>query len=133
MQIYKKIKALLQFRQANLFGALFILSISLSSCYKQKDTILTIVVKDANGTIVEGALVEVTAEPTSVVDNLLAIDLKESTNELGVASFNFNKYYKSGQTGVAILKVEAKLFGKYGSGIVTIEQETVTDKIIVIN
>ncbi|NBX80565.1 MAG: hypothetical protein EBQ94_09350 [Flavobacteriales bacterium] len=78
-------------------------------------------------------MVEVTAEPTSVVDNLLAIDLKESTNELGVASFNFNKYYKSGQTGVAILKVEAKLFGKYGSGIVTIEQETVTDKIIVIN
>lgn len=133
MQIYKKIKALLQFRPANLFGVLFILTISLSSCYKQKDTLLSVVVKDANGTIVDGALVEVTAEPTASQNNLLAIDLKETTDDLGVATFNFYKYYKSGQTGVAILKVEAKKYGKYGSGIVTIEQETVTDKVIVIN
>ena len=49
-----------------------------------------------------------------------------------MAFFNFNDYYKSGQTGVAVLKIKVKQFGLYGEGIVTVEQEVVTETVVVV-
>jgi len=133
MQIYKKKIAFFQLRESIIAGSLFLIVFLLGSCYKKQDTILSVIVKKSSGEVVEGALVELKAEPTVLVDNILAINLKETTNELGIANFNFNPYYESGQTGVAVLKIKVKYFGMYGEDVVTVEQEVKTEKVVVIN
>lgn len=103
----------------------------LTACYKKQDTILSVVVKNESGQVIEGALVELKAEPTTF-NNVVTLNMENTTNDLGVALFNFNEYYESGQTGVAVLKIKAKQFGLYGEGVVTVEQEVVTETIVVV-
>ena len=111
---------------------LFFVGFLLTSCYKQKDTGLAVYVKDTNGNIIEGASVHLYGEPTSGAGNLLLIDLTKTTDSRGTAFFDLNSYYKSGQTGVAVLKIDAALYNKVGSATITIEQETINSKEVVI-
>lgn len=104
----------------------------LTSCYKQKDTGLAVYVKDINGYTIEGASVHLYGEPTSSAGNLLLIDLTKTTDKNGTAYFDLNSYYKSGQTGVAVLKIDAAYMNKVGSATITIEQETINSKDVVI-
>ena len=92
---------------------------------------MAVIVKNESGQVIEGSQVEVKAEPTTF-GNIVTLNMEKTTDELGVASFNFNDYYKSGQTGVAVLKIKAKQFGLYGEGIVTVEQEVVTETVVVV-
>jgi hypothetical protein len=132
MQIYKKKIAYFQLNTSIIVGTAFLLLFLLSACYKKQDTILSVIVKNSNGQVLEGALVELKAEPTTF-GNIVTIDMQKSTDELGVANFNFNDYYKSGQTGVVVLKIKAKHFGLSGEGVVTVEQEVVTETTVVLN
>jgi len=132
MQIYKKKIAFFQLNVSFIVGTIFLLLFLLTSCYKKQDTILAVIIKNSSGQVLEGALVELKAEPTTF-SNLVTINMEKSTDKLGVAYINFDEYYKSGQTGVAILKIKAKHFGLSGEGVVTIEQEVVTETVVVLN
>jgi hypothetical protein len=131
MQIYKKKIALFQLKASIINAGVFLLLFLLTACYKKQDTILAVIVKNESGQVIEGALVELKAEPTTF-GNIVTLNMEKTTDELGVAFFNFNDYYKSGQTGVVVLKIKAKQFGLYGEGIVTVEQEVVTETLVVV-
>lgn len=131
MQIYKKKIALFQLKASIINAGVFLLLFLLTACYKKQDTILAVIVKNESGQVIEGALVELKAEPTTF-GNIVTLNMEKTTDELGVVFFNFNDYYKSGQTGVVVLKIKAKQFGLYGEGIVTVEQEVVTEKVVVV-
>ena len=131
MQIYKKKIALFQLKLSIISVGGFLLIFLLTACYKKQDTILAVIVKNESGQVIEGALVEVKADPTTF-GNIVTLNMENTTDDLGVAYFNFNEYYKSGQTGVVILKIKAKQFGLYGEGFVTVEQEAVTETIVVV-
>ena len=131
MQIYKKKIALFQLKVSIIRVGGFLLLFLLTACYKKQDTILSVVVKNESGQIIEGALVELKAEPTTF-NNVVTLNMENTTNDLGVALFNFNEYYESGQTGVAVLKIKVKQFGLYGESVVTVEQEVVTETVVVV-
>jgi len=131
MQIYKKKIAFFQLKISIIKVGGFLLLFLLTACYKKQDTILAVIVKNESGQVIEGSQVELKAEPTTF-GNIVTLNMEKTTDELGVASFNFNDYYKSGQTGVAVLKIKAKQFGLYGEGIVTVEQEVVTETVVVV-
>jgi hypothetical protein len=131
MQIYKKKIALFQLKISIIRVGGFLLLFLLTACYKKQDTILAVIVKNESGQVIEGAQVEVKAEPTTF-GNIVTLNMENTTDELGVAYFNFNEYYESGQTGVAVLKIKAKQFGLYGEEVVTVEQEIVTETIVVV-
>jgi len=131
MQIYKKKIALFQLKISIIRVGGFLLLFLLTACYKKQDTILAVIVKNESGQVIEGAQVEVKAEPTTF-GNIVTLNMENTTDELGVAYFNFNEYYESGQTGVAVLKIKAKQFGLYGEEVVTVEQEVVTETIVVV-
>lgn len=131
MQIYKKKIAFFQLKISIIKVGGFLLLFLLTACYKKQDTILAVIVKNESGQVIEGSQVEVKAEPTTF-GNIVTLNMEKTTDELGVASFNFNDHYKSGQTGVAVLKIKAKQFGLYGEGIVTVEQEVVTETVVVV-
>jgi len=123
----------LSFKKLSLGSCIFFLFfLILPSCYKQKDTGLAVYVKDTSGNIIEGASVHLYGEPTITGGNLLLIDLTKSTDKNGTSFFNLNNYYKSGQTGVAVLKIDAAYANKVGSTTITIEQETINSKEVVI-
>lgn len=124
MQIYKKKwrKNPVQLFKFTLFS--FILSFGLFGCYKKKDTILTVYVRDQVGASVEGAKVTVFAEPTDTSNNnSLAVNYEEITDKSGTVIFNLNSIYETGQTGVAILKAKATFYNKTGQTIIHINEE----------
>lgn len=110
------------------FALLILFSFSVlftfNSCYKKKDTLLRVYVKNVNGQMIEGAHVEIYAEPTDTSNhNAVVVYLDDITNKSGLATFNFNFLYEAGQTGVAILKAKATYYNQTGSNIATIEEE----------
>ena len=106
----------------NGIGALLLLLISISSCYKKKDTISIIKVLNNNERPIVGAEVRLFYEDNAAPTNLL--DLKNTTTSDGTATFNFNDFYKEGQGGFAVLDIEIDGENK---GIIMI-QEMVTNK-----
>ncbi len=112
---------------------LFSILITLNSCYKKKDTMLKVYVRNSSGQVVEGAQVKIFAEPTDTSNhNAPAVNLDEITDESGITNFNFNFLYESGQTGVAILKAKATYYGQTGESIIEIVEEMNNDCFIVI-
>ena len=124
MQIYKKKwrkNPVLLLKFTFIF---FILTFGLFSCYKKKDTLILVYVRDHVGAIVQGAKVEVFAEPTDTSNyNTIAVKFEEITDETGTATFNLNSIYESGQTGVAILKAKATYYSKTGQTIIQVVEE----------
>jgi hypothetical protein len=124
MQIYKKKWRKNSVRLLKFTLLYFISSIALTSCYKKQDTLLQVYVRDNSGATVAEAKVNLFAEPTDTSNsNTLAINLEQVTDENGIASFNLNEYYETGQTGVAILKVKATYYNKIGENIIKIIEE----------
>jgi hypothetical protein len=124
LQIYKK--KLAKHRLQSVFVILLFIGflMSISGCYKKQDTILQVYVRDSSGVVVEGAKVDVFAEPTTTSNNALQINMTELTDESGTATFNFNEIYKSGQTGTAIVKAKATYYSKTGQKVVQVIEET---------
>tara|TARA_B100001287_G_scaffold70393_1_gene58041 strand:- start:49709 stop:50074 length:366 start_codon:yes stop_codon:yes gene_type:complete len=104
------------------FGVLFLVLISITSCYKKKDTISIIKVLDNNERPVVGVEVRLFYEENAAPTNL--IDLKTTTTSDGTATFNFNDFYKEGQGGFAVLDIEIDGENK---GVIMV-QEMVTNK-----
>ena len=106
-----------------IFFSFFLLigSFLFSSCHKTKDTTARITVRDKNSNLVIGAWVRVfgnsTTTNTSIINDSIQSDSK------GEAIFNYNKIYKAGQAGVAVLDITARKGALYGKGIIKIEQE----------
>jgi hypothetical protein len=98
-------------------------SILLSSCYKKEPTSLEVAVQFSNGELVKNAKVKLVVEPTSNSTQLSIINDSTTTNSGGLAFFDLDKYYKSGQVGVAVLKVNAFYFGLTGNQVIQIEEE----------
>ena len=123
MQIYKKMCGNLRSKTSLLI--LFSIVLTLSSCYKRKDTILKVYVRNSSGQVIEGAKVQIYAEPTDTSNhNAPSVNLNALTDETGTANFNFNFLYESGQTGVAILKAKATYYSQTGEEVVKIVEET---------
>ena len=100
-----------------------------SSCVKIKPTIAVVYVRNSNGTICAGADVRLYGQPVSVTtsnaNQELRIDLLKQTDSEGKAYFDLSKFYKAGQTGMAILNVDAQKDGKVSTGYIQIiEQES---------
>ncbi len=98
-------------------------SLPLSSCYKKEPTSLEVAVQFSNGELVENAKVKLVVEPTTNTSQLPVINDSTTTNSGGLAFFDLDKYYKSGQVGVAVLKVNAFYFGLTGNQVIQIEEE----------
>jgi hypothetical protein len=118
-----------------LINSRIILSLSLlilitfSSCVKTKPTVAVIYIKNPNGSMCEGAQVRLYGQPASVsssnVGQELRIDLNTVTDAEGKAYFDLTDFYKAGQTGMAILNVDAMKYNQVSSGFIqVIEQET---------
>jgi hypothetical protein len=104
------------------FSFLFLLvSTFFSSCHKTKDTTAKITVRDKNSNLVIGAWVRVfgnsTTTNTSIINDSIQSDYK------GEVIFNYNKIYKAGQAGVAVLDIIGRKGALYGKGIIKIEPE----------
>jgi len=91
------------------------------SCHKTKDTTAKITVRDKNSNLVIGAWVRVfgnsTTTNTSIINDSIQSDYK------GEVIFNYNKIYKAGQAGVAVLDIIGRKGALYGKGIIKIEPE----------
>lgn len=92
-----------------------------SSCRKEKDTNAIITVVNGSENPVPGVSVRLYIQSASrpVRDG---IDVTETTNANGVASFNFNDLYELGQAGFAVLDIDIK--NGASTGIIKIEEET---------
>lgn len=98
-------------------------SVLLTSCYKKEPTSLEVAVQFSNGELVKNAKVKLVVEPTNNSTQLSIINDSTTTNSGGLAFFDMDKYYKSGQVGVAVLKVEAFYFGLSGNQVIQVEEE----------
>ena len=105
-----------------LFSFVLLVGIFLfSSCRKTKDTTARITVRDKTNNLVIGAWVRVfgnsTTTNTSIINDSLQSDYK------GEVILNYNKIFKSGQAGVAVLDITGRKGALYGKGIIKIEPE----------
>ena len=132
MQMYKKIIGKIKLQDGII--ALFLLcTFLLSSCYKIDSTLLEVAVHFSNGELVKNAKVKLIVEPTTNSSQVPIINDSTTTNSGGLAFFDLNKYYKSGQVGVAVLKVHAFYYGLTGSQMIQIEEEKRTRIVVLVN
>jgi len=113
-----------------LFSAMVV---STTGCYRKKDTIAKIYVVDQNNQRVPGAIVTLIPESTQAPYNQqLVADRISSTNRSGEAIFIYNDVFKSGQAGVAVMKIKVEYAGTEQESIIKIDQETTSEKTVVI-
>ena len=100
------------------------LLITMTSCYKSKQTTLSVQVRTNSGMAINGASVTVQGVPPENSDgNALLIDYEEATNGNGIAFFILEDIYKPGQSGAAIVEVKAQKSGLIAEGIVDLVEE----------
>jgi hypothetical protein len=122
MQMYKNFIGKIKLSDG-IISLVLLSSMLVSSCYKKEPTTLEVAVQFSNGELVKNAKVKLLVEPTSNTNQLAIINDSTTTNSGGLAFFDMDKYYKSGQVGVAVLKVEAFYFGLSGNQVIQIEEE----------
>ena len=111
------------------------------SCKKTKDTTAKVKVVSESGLPIAGASIRLFGEgtidpdPNQTVGDIL-LDKTKQTDSKGEAFFDYTEYYKSGQSGFAILNVEIeKIFPDSIStleGIIKIEEETENTKTFIL-
>lgn len=116
------------------FALLFTLALALTatmlqSCKKPGDTTAIITVLDNNDDPHPGALVTVIG-----VDSYGQpggrIDMENTTDGSGKASFNFNELFKRGAAGFAVLDVRVEKDTLFGTGIIRVEEEKTNETVI---
>ena len=103
------------------------------ACQKKKDTLVEITVKNANNTVVSNATVKLLTAPPYEASKTPVLEKEGKTDINGVIRFNFNDTYQLGQAGVAVLNIEVEKGNLDGRGVIKIESETTSTKIVVIN
>ena len=111
---------------------LFVIGSLLLSCRKKEDTIVQITVQNAFNENVAGATVKLLTLPPHESNATPVLEMEGTTNAEGVVHFNFNDVYQLGQAGVAVLNIEVKKGDLEGSGIIKVEQEKVSKKVVLI-
>ncbi len=126
----KQSRILMMFGAAMLAGLFF----AISGCKKDKHTIATILVVNAQGQAVPGAAVRLYAvsSQSQPPPNVIRFDTTQITNGTGKVSFDFSEFYKKGQAGFAVLDVAASKGAQIGDGIIKIEEEKTTEETITI-
>lgn len=114
---------------------LAVISLSLVSCRKEKDTIARVtVIDEASGLPVGGATVKLYGEPSDTLYEGNVIYLMDSTDTdaSGVATFNFSGYFELGQAGFAVLTVDVTRSGVLNESIAVMKvEEEVTNELTV--
>lgn len=113
-------------RNAFLLVVVLTLVFSVSSCYRKKDTIAKVTVLDSSNAAVADAEVRLYY---GVTTDSARIDETATTNASGIATYNFNDLYKSGQAGFAVLDIYVN---GVISGIIKIEEETTSEETVII-
>ena len=107
---------------------LFLIVFTVASCYKKKDTIVIINVRDAaTNETVEGADVRLFYQAGN--PDATRIDVSATSNPQGQAVFNFNELYQSGQAGFAVLDL---LVNGTKVSVIQIEEEVTTEETVYI-
>jgi hypothetical protein len=119
-------------RNTFLFTALIVLVFSFTSCYKKQPTIahITVLTSTPPGPNSPGPEPVGGAEVRlfyGVNADSARIDKLGTTGADGIASFNFNDLYKSGQAGFAVLDIYV---GGVVVGIIKIEEETISEETV---
>ena len=121
-----------------------IIGISFYSCKKEKDTIASVLVVNANEQAVTGVIVRLYC-PSATCDGSQGqgslnedIDRNDVTGSNGKVSFNYSEMYKLGQAGfsvldIAIYKSEADLAAENPetTGVIKIEEEQENEQTII--
>mgnify|MGYP000966770555 CR=1 FL=1 len=118
-------------KRIGILSLIFVLVAGMNvGCRKKKDTIAEITVRNSAGAIVAGANVKLYPKPSNTDQGgstaALLWEYETVTNSAGVASFNFNEIYQLGQAGVAVANISASHSGKTGTGVIKVQQETVS-------
>lgn len=129
--MYKKIIGKITLRDG-IIALFLVCSLPLTSCYKKEPTLLEVAVQFSNGELVENAKVKLVVEPTTNTNQVSIINDSTTTNSGGLAFFDLDKYYQSGQVGVAVLKVKAFYFGLTGDQVIQIEEEKRNRVVVII-
>jgi len=98
----------------------------------KKDTMLEITVFTNDGNPFSGCIVQVFAEPTVNNGNNSTLNLDGLTDTKGFITFNLNAFYKTGQNGVAIVKIRAIKTQLEGEKVKEVIQEKITSENIII-
>ena len=112
--------------------ALFLFSITSTSCNKEEDTIALIRIMTSEGFPIEGANVRLYPEPSDIQTNELIDEFERTTDAGGEAIFDFTDFYEQGQAGFAVLNIEAILDTNMVEGIIKIEPEVVSVKELIL-
>jgi hypothetical protein len=102
-----------------LFTLIALVAITSMGCRKKKDTIAEITVRNAANVIVYPT-------PTQPGKALQWNQMETTSNAAGIASFNFNEIYQLGQAGVVVVNIKATYSGSTGTGVIKVEEETVS-------
>lgn len=117
-------------------SALLILVATTTSCRKKADTLVKVIVIDAETNMnVAGASVILEATPSAGQPPKEPSDLfpmESTSNSSGEAVFNLNEVYQLGQAGVAILDIVVTSASGNGVGVVKVEQEESVSEIVFI-
>lgn len=116
------------------FAILLIASVAtLSSCRKKEDTVAKVtVLREGTGAPIGGATVRLYGEVSDTIydpENIV-MDVEATTDASGVATFNFNDYYKLGQAGFTVLTIDIIENGgatHESVGVIKIEEEQVNE------
>lgn len=108
---------------------LMTLFVLFSSCVKIKPTVAIIYIRNSDGSACNGALVRLYGQPSEITSTNagqeLRIDLTTQTDANGRAYFDLSNFYEAGQTGMAILNVDAMKYSQVSTGFIqVVEQET---------
>ena len=112
---------------------IFVFSIGLNSCRKEKDTNAIVTVLKANDEPVIGAEVHLFCPIATCQDGTLSesMNVIATTGTDGKATFNFNEQYQLGQAGFAVLDVEVTSGTDMATGVIKIEEEVDNEQTIV--
>ena len=97
-------------------------ALNFQACKNPADTMAVVTVYDISGQTVSGATVHLIGVDSNG-DPGGRIDVTETTGSDGVASFNFNEYYKRGAAGFTVLDAYADKDTLGAKGIIKVEEE----------
>jgi hypothetical protein len=109
-------------------------TIGLTGCYEVEETIANVIVLNELGAPVQGATVRLYAFG-SVDQDFVGeprFDTTAVSNAAGMVTFNFSDYYVAGQAGFAVLDIEASKAALYGTGLIKIEEQTLSEATVFI-
>lgn len=107
--------------------------LAIVGCRKKKDTIVEITVKNGSNQVISSANVKLLTLPPFEANSTPVLELEGKTDVNGVIRFNFNDVYQLGQAGVAVLNIQVKKGDLEGTGIIKVEQEEVSTKLVLVN